>query len=136
MNALYAGLRDRMLKGFVWQDLPLIVGAWHGAYVFDETDVTTQDVIAAGGILSAYSLPLTNVIPRTGGYARSDMALLPTMPVGAEITFLTIMEDTGVLGQEKQLMYIDEANGLPFIPNGLDQYVQPDWLDLRGWFRA
>ena len=135
MNNIYANARERALASFNWVDLNLVLMAWHGAYVFDETDLTTADIVALGGVLDGVSLPLTNVLARPGGYARTDPALFPLMPVGPEVTFLTLVEDVGIAGQEKNILYMDEALGLPFVPNGLDQIIQPDWLERRGWFR-
>ena len=37
--------------------------------------------------------------------------------------------------KQKENPVIDEAFELPFVPNGLDLVIQPDWLSARGWFR-
>jgi hypothetical protein len=33
-------------------------------------------------------------------------------------------------------LFIDDAEGLPFTPNGLDVLIEPDWLLERGWAKA
>ena len=52
------------------------------------------------------------------------------MAIGDPITFFTMSDGLDLV------LYIDEALDLPFIPNGLDMVVQPDWLDQRGWWKA
>jgi hypothetical protein len=56
--------------------------------------------------------------------------LLPAVPVGPLVTWFTMTKAGTDL-----ILYIDDAEGLPFTPNGLDVPVTPDWLSNRGWFR-
>lgn len=137
MNALYALPRELLLKAALnWPTLAIYIQAWRGSYAFNEAHVTSADVTAAGGALVQTSLAATGAVVRPGGYGRTDPILLPTVPASPNpITFLTLSEITTLPGTHRLILFIDEAEGLPFVPNGLDQPVQPDWLNARGWFR-
>lgn len=133
-NQLYSADRVKFINGgFNWPSLPARLDAWRGSYVFDEAHASIADITAAGGVQVVVGLALSGKIAKPGGYAASNPAILPTVPVGAPVTFLVLMDTTGT---PVPIAYIDDAQGLPFTPNGLDQVVQPDWLQLRGWFRA
>jgi hypothetical protein len=126
MNQLYAGIRERAAKGlFNWPTVPAAVGAGRGPYVFDEAHASVTDIAAAGGTLVMFSFAV---------YVASNPALLPAIPVGAPVTFLILFDTTS--GAQTPLAYMEDGIGLPFTPNGLDWLVQPDWLDMRGWFRV
>jgi len=136
MNALYDSARQRMLlNDFNWPVLTLGVVAWRGPYTFLETDANVADISANGGQLVMVGLPLTNQAA-VDGYARSDTAILPNVPASPDpVTFLTLVETAGSVPDAKLIAFLDDAEGLPFVPNGQDQAVQPDWLQMRGWFR-
>lgn len=132
MNSLYAKPRELMAKGlFNWPAIPVVLSAWNGPYVFDEGDVTAGDLVSHGAIHVMDSLAITNAHVKPGGYCTSDPALLPLVPAGLDVLFLTLANNT----TSEVIAYLDEAIGMPFTPNGLDWLVQPDWLPLRGWFR-
>jgi hypothetical protein len=137
MNQIYSSPRERMLLNqFNWPTLPLAMVACRGPYVFMEEDEILGDIVASGGQLVQLGLPLLGMTVIEGGYARTDTAVIPLVPASPDpVTFLVIVEMTGVTNEAKLIVYIDEAIGLPFVPNGQDQTVQPDWIAKRGWFR-
>jgi hypothetical protein len=137
MNNLYSTARERMLSNdFYWPTLPLAMVACRGPYQFMEEDEVLADVLSSGGQIAQLGLPLLGLGVAEGGYARSDTAVIPLVPVSPDaVTFLLLVEMTGVTNDAKLIEYIDEAIGLPFVPNGQDQTVQPDWIAKRGWFR-
>jgi len=137
MNVLFDIARQRMISNqFDWATMAVSVVAWRGPYTFLETNETTADITAGGGQLVMVGLPLLNQLAMPGGYARSDTAVVPDVPASPDaVTFLTLVEMAGAVEEYPLIAFIDDAVGLPFVPNGQDQRVQPDWLQLRGWFR-
>lgn len=137
MNNLYSSPRERMLLNqFNWPTLPLAMVACRGPYVFKEEDETLADITASGGQIAQLGLPLLDMVVIDGGYARSGTAVIPLVPASPDpVTFLIIVEMTGVTADAKLIVYLDDAIGLPFVPNGQDQTVQADWIARRGWFR-
>jgi hypothetical protein len=134
LNQLYGKPRERMLKAtFDWVALDLRLVAWSGVYDFDETHETITDM--AGPTLRGISIAITGKVVKTYGYARTDPVVIPGITVGPQVSFLTLCEYAAVPDNMPLLLYIDQAEGLPFVPNGLDWVVHPDWLDQQGWFR-
>lgn len=133
MNDLYDGARVRMLSNqFDWATLDVRLVAARGPYTFLPENATLADAVADGAELVVTSIPFTGLMVRPGGYAASDTAVLPDVPASTDpVTFLLMTE----AGSDLLIAYIDDAEGLPFAPNGQDQNVQPDWIHLRGWFR-
>ena len=134
MNSLYAYPRERMLGAFNWTGLDIMLIAWSGTYAFNEGHVLTAAVLASGAVAQSSSLPATGIMVRPGGYARTNPIVLPNVPV-VQISFLTLCERGLSPDQHQLICFLDEGVGLPFMGTGLDQPVQPDWLNARGWFR-
>jgi hypothetical protein len=136
LNSLYDVVRPRFLNlTFDWVNLDIALVAWRGSYIFDPLHATVADVTAAGGELVAQSLLLLGKEVSPSGYARSLDAVFPAVPPGAPITFLTMIEAAVSPAPLPLICYIDEAEGMPYKPMGLDITVQPDWLAERGWWR-
>jgi hypothetical protein len=139
MNRLYSRNRIKFLNTqFDWANRQMIMTCCRGPYTFDEEHITSDELVANGAELVASSLPMTGQTAMPGGYAMSDLIVVPAVPANTlPVTFLVLFDVTeaGTVGNVP-LVYIDEAMGLPFVPNGLDQQIQPDWLNHRGWFRA
>lgn len=130
MSSLYAVARSRMLKAtFDWVNIPARLHAFAVPYLFDESHATLSQV----GVPVASSLNLTGQVVSPAGYARSDSAVLIDVPAGQTVTFLILAEHGPV--DPPLIAFIDEAEGLPLLTNGLDQVVVPDWIQQRGWFR-
>lgn len=139
MSGLYASIRERLLyQSFDWQGADLELQAWSAGH-FDETHIRVSDLVTAGGTPQSNSdLPLGPPFVMPGGYAASDWLILPGsgFDVGVMVNFLTLSDRAGGNTADPLLiLYIDEADGLPFTPNGLDYVVTPDWLLNRGWWR-
>lgn len=136
MNQLYATARQRLLKATLdWEDTDLDVRLllFNTAYTFVETHTTVTNV----GTPKAQSELLLVKSATSLGYARSSAAVFASIAVGAPVTFGVLVEDIGGAASTwKLLAYIDEAEGLPFTPNGIAYKVVPDWLSSQGWFRA
>jgi hypothetical protein len=120
-----------MVRGlFDWDNIDVrMYGFTDPAYVFDENDAILSHV----GVPVTTSLTLTGMVATATGFCRSDAAVLVSVPIGPPIRFL-ILAEYGPL-DPPLIAYIDMGEGLPYIGNGLDQVVIPDWLDERGWFR-
>ena len=72
----------------------------------------------------------------TDGTSQTNQVVIPTVAIGAPISFLTMSDRNVNQTLSTVILYIDEALDLPFIANGLDMVVQPDWLAKRGWWKA
>lgn len=136
MNTFYARYRDHLLAADTpWTGLPVGLVAWSGIYFFDEAHITVANVQTAGGTVVSVAEPNPTTIAGPGGYAITDAMLLKAVPVGPPVSFLTLIRVGPSVPTSELIAYINQAEGLPFIPNGLDIVVQPDWLNRRGWFR-
>jgi hypothetical protein len=136
MNKLYDAARQRMLLGTLdWTALDLVLVALSGTPVFNATDSTVNAVSAHGAVIAGYSASLANKSVTSTGYAKSGPAVVTALAVGPNVTHFVIAERQSPSGNSKPLYYIDDAHSLPYVPNGLDLIVQPDWLSEQGWFR-
>ena len=137
MNRPYAHVREEMLNAvFNWPATDLELQCWT-AGVFDETQMYVSQLVAAGGIPSAKSTAPIHTFVETGGYASSDGVLLPgaSFTVGERIVFMTLSDRTGALADPKLVLWVDDAEGFPFVADGLDVLITPDWVLHRGWWR-
>jgi hypothetical protein len=138
MSAPYAGIRERLLYNtFSWLSADLELQAWSGGH-FNEQHVRVSDLIASGGVPQSKSQEAASPFIRPGGYASSNALILPGtgFSVGASITFLTMNDRaSGSAADPILVLFIDDADGLPFVANGLDYVVEPDWLFKRAWWR-
>ena len=82
-----------------------------------------------------YSQPIVgmNVLP--DGLGQTGPVVIPAVPIGMPVTHFTLVFHNAVENNSQLILYIDDAEGLPFTPNGLDMVIQPDWLQGRGWWR-
>lgn len=121
---------------FNWPQLSLVLTAWGGIPVFDPTHTTIATIAAAGPVDLGRSLGIGHQTVAADGSCQSDNVVIPTPPIGQDVTFFTMSELQTDYAASKLLFFIDDAKVLPFTPNGLDLIVTPDWLENRGWFRA
>lgn len=133
MNQPYDIARYRFVTaGLNWLNLNLLLTAWSGAPKFVATDKLLSDITTRGQTtFRGTSQAITVTAVSTDGTAQTNGVVIPGITVGANVTHFTMGEAGGAL-----ILYIDDALGLPFSPNGLDIIIQPDWLQQRGWFRA
>jgi len=137
MNSLYNVARRKMVTGaFSWYDLDVVLIGWSGPYKFDEDHVTSGNVTAALGVERTRSLPNVAMGVTPEGIVQTASYVLPRVPVGPPIIFLTLAVPSTTPGGDELIAYYDDGEGLPYTTKGLDVVVQPDWLNARGWFRA
>ena len=130
MSDIYDVARYRLMTGaFDWLTANLVLTAWSGTPVFSATDEVITDVAAHGPVARGSSLPITSKTVTTDGTGQTNQVVIPAVAIGDPITFFTMSDGTALI------LFIDDAIELPFIPNGLDMLVQPDWLEQRGWWR-
>ena len=137
MNTVYNYARYKLMTGsFDWTATDLMLTAWSGTPTFVAVDKTIANVVAHGLTERGSSLPITAKSVLADGTAQTNQVVIPAVTIGAPITFFTMSERKPTHAQSELILYIDEAIELPFIPNGLDMVVQPDWLSKRGWWKA
>jgi len=120
---------------FDWIGMNLALVAWSGTPDFVPTDQHVDDIVARGNAVArGVSLPITQKTVAADGTTQTNQVVIPGVGVGAPITHFTLVDDQ--VGGDTLLYFVDTALDLPFDPNGLDMVIQPDWLSMRGWFRA
>lgn len=136
MNQIYDISRYSMLTNqFDWLTFNLLLYLFSGSPVFDPTDITMADVTAANPGLVGTSQPVLGNAVTADGTAQTGPVLVPLVPIGPNVTFMVMAIATGVFATGKPVLLVDDAEGLPFTPNGLDMVIQPDWAQARGWYR-
>lgn len=137
MNSVYDGARyDLLTASLDWPGDPLRLVAWSGELDFTPADRTVADITTrALAAVVGSSLPITVQSVSANGTAQTNQVVIPAPPVGPPVTFFTMGRKAPAVGNDELILYIDQALGLPFIPNGLDLVVQPDFLQARGWWR-
>jgi hypothetical protein len=136
-NSLYNSAAYAMATGtFDWTDIPLVLSAWAGTPTFDATHLKIADIKALGSVELGWSLPITAQSVAADGTMQTNHVVIPTVPIGQNVTWFTMSGSQGIHDNNRLIMFIDHAKELPFVPNGLDLLVTPDWLAQRGWGRA
>lgn len=131
MSQIYDRARYDLLTGALpWLTTDVLLHAFTGAPVFDPTHDTMAEVIAANSAALGTSLPMTGMGATAEGVAQTDPAVIPNVPIGPNVTWFVLAKDSGL-----PLLLVDDAQELPFVPNGLDLVVSPDWAYQQGWFR-
>jgi hypothetical protein len=138
LNTIYNEARRRLATAALnWPAIDLVLVAWTGTPTFYANDKIVSDVAAHGAAPAAYSQTIVHKAVALDGTAQTDHVLLPMVPIGSTITYFTMCQRHPTVPEQSQLiLFIDDAENLPFEPNGLDIVVEPDWLENRGWFRA
>lgn len=138
MNQPYDAARYSMVThSFDWLGYDLVLTAWGGLPSFVATDKKVSDIVARGGApLIGVSLPVTAKSVLSDGTCQTNQVVIPAVPVGPAVTYFTLCKRATPVDQSDLLLFIDDAENLPYSPNGLDLVVQPDWALQRGWFRA
>ena len=136
MNNIYdVARRSLLLAAHNWTTTPLVLFAFSGTPVFDPTDVNMAEVATTNPGLRGTSMPVLNKTVTIDGTAQTDPIVIPGIVVGPDVTHFVLSRNTGSYVTSMPILFIDEAFELPFVPNGLDLVIQPDWLSARGWFR-
>jgi len=136
MNQPYDIARYKFVTGtFDWLTMNLVLVAWSGTPNFVATDQHINDITGRGVTTArGVSLPITQKNVAADGTTQTNQVVIPDVAIGQPITHFTLVDDQ--VGGDTLLYFIDEALDLPFDPNGLDMVIMPDWLSMRGWFRA
>lgn len=135
-NQPYDVARFRMLTANLdWPNLNLVLSLWSGTPAFVATHQLISHIKGAGGNELGVSLPVTLTSVPASGYAVTNNIVVPEVPIGPSVTWMTMSERVSPHDNSKLLLFIDEALDLPFVSNGLDIVITPDWLNQRGWFR-
>lgn len=121
---------------FDWNALTLGLIALSGTPTFVATDTTLTLVMSHGAVNEGVSLAVTGQNVLTDGTVQTDPIVIPGITVGPDVTHFVLIKKHVTIGLSMPIEFIDDADGLPFVPNGLDLTVQPDWLAQRGWFLA
>lgn len=136
MNSIYdIARRWTHVSQFDWPTLDMVLCAFSGTPAFFPTDVTLAQVVSHGVVYVNGSLDLTGQSVSADGTCQSGPAVIPLVPVGPDVTHFVLFKKLAPANTSQPILFIDDAEGLPFAPNGLDMVVQPDWLQGRGWFR-
>lgn len=135
VNKIYNVARFQMVTAaFDWIGFDLALIALRGAPAFVATDTTLTLVLSHGATQAGVSLAIGGKVVLPDGTVQSNPVVIPGITAGADVTHFVMVKKTLVLGNSTPLEFIDDAEGLPFVPNGLDLTIQPDWLAQRGWF--
>ena len=136
MNGIYDEARVKSLTANLnWLTTDLMLVAWAGSPSFVPTDKFVADIKARGAVVLGYSLAITEQMVSTDGTAQTNAVVIPTVPVGSPVTWFTMCTKNTPVDNSELILFVDQADGLPFEPNGLDMVVTPDWLQNRGWWR-
>lgn len=136
MNDVYDKARVQLLSAQLdWRSIPLVLSAWSGTPTFNPTHQKIADISSATNVERGYSIQITGQSVAADGTAQTNTVVLPEVPIGAPITWFTMAWSNATHDQSTLILYIDQAEGLPFTANGLDIVVTPDWLENRGWWR-
>lgn len=138
MPAIYDNARVRLLRAELdWESIELVLIAWGGEPDFVPTDDAVGDIDArANAVRLAESLAVIEASVSPDGSAQTGAAVVPGVPIGMPVTWLTLCEKNASPSLHRPILSIEDAIGLPMDPNGLDLVVQPDWLAMRGWFKC
>ena len=138
MNDIYDHARVKLLTAaFNWPATDLVLAAFTIPPDFVPTDSVLGDITARyGGATTVYlSQPITEKTVSTNGTAQTNHVVIPDVAVGPTVKWFAMCKRGATPPDAELILYVDEAIELPFVPNGLDLVVSPDWLDNRGWWR-
>jgi hypothetical protein len=136
VNSLYDRARVELLTARIdWNIIDLVVSAWSGTPNFVATDTSIHDLKLRGANELGYSLPINGTSVWPDGSAQTDTVLIPEVPIGPDITWFTMAKKLPTHDDSTMILFVDDAEGLPFVTNGLDVVINPDWLQQRGWFK-
>lgn len=137
MNKPYDAARVRMVTAALdWPATNIVLSLWSGTPTFDPKHTTVDSILSLGFKELGYSQVNANTTVAGDGTTQSDAMVIQNVPIGPDVTWMTMSESWSTHNSSKLLLYIDEAMFLPFVTNGLDIIVTPDWLQQKGWFRA
>jgi hypothetical protein len=133
VSGIYDNFRQKLLTAsFDWRSEDYLLTAWSGLPDFVPADASLTDILTrANATLQAMSLPILGKAVSFDGTAQTGPVVIQGIPATEVVSFFVMSADPS----DEPLLFIDDAEGLPWTSNGLDLVVQPDWLYERGWFR-
>ncbi len=135
-NQLYDDARFKLSTGsFDWRAIDLVLTAWAGTPDYAQTDRTLSDIVGRGGVALGHSMPVTSKTVSSDGTVQTNQVIIPAVPIGQNVTWFTFAKRTATVNLSELIEFIDDVDGLPFVPNGLDMVINPDWVQDQGWWR-
>lgn len=124
--------------GLDWRTADMVLTAWSGTPTFNPTHRVVGDLSLAVGAANKLgnSLPIVDSTVSVEGYNQTSAVIIQGVAVSKQVNYFTMSLRSGVPDQSELLLFVDTADGLPFVSNNLDIVVIPDWAAARGWFRA
>jgi hypothetical protein len=136
-NSIYDSARYRFGKALLdWSTAPLFLLAYSGTPVFYPEDTAVSDITArAETLMVSQSQAIAGKNVTLQGFLQTGPVVFEEVPIGPPITHFIMVSQSALLPAAIPLLYIDVAENMPYVPNGLDIVVTPDWLEQRGWGR-
>jgi hypothetical protein len=137
VSGIYDAARQKFATAALdWRTQTLIVSAWAGSLDFNPADVTIASITGRGRVEAGTSLDMTGLAVAANGSCRSQPVVIPGIAAAVSVGWFTIAQKGATHAASNLLVFIDQiVPALPFIGNGLDLVLQPDWLSAQGWFR-
>lgn len=135
-NAIYNVARYRFaIAAIDWRAANTLLVAWSGTPDFNPADGTVAAIKARGNTELGRSLAITAKTVAAAGNLQTNNVVIPAIATGPTITWFTMCLEQIAADNAIPLLFVDDAENLPFVCNGIDVTVQPDWAESRGWGR-
>jgi hypothetical protein len=135
-NAIYDIARYRFATAAIdWRAADLTLVAWGSPPDFDPADEDVAAITARGNAELSRSLAITSKTVDTPGDLQTNIVVIPAIAAGPTIRWFTMCLVGITPSQAVPLLFIDNAENLPFVCNGLDILVQPNWAENQSWGR-
>lgn len=136
MNGIYDIARHSFAIANVdWRAIEAFLIAWGSVPDFNPADDTVADIKARGNTELARSLAITSKSVAATGAMQTNNVVIPGVAPGPTIRWFTMCYAGATDALTMPLLFIDDAEDLPFECNGLDVIVQPNWAEARSWGR-
>lgn len=136
MNILYNVARNQFATGSIdWRVFNPVFIAWGGTPDFNPLDTIVSHIKARGNVELSRSLPITSKTVTPAGNLQTNNVVLPSVPAGSTVTWFTFCRAGVTADGATPLLFVDDAENLPYDTDGLDVIITPDWVEARGWGR-
>jgi hypothetical protein len=138
-NGIYDFARYLLSTGNLdWRAADMVLTAWSGVPTFNPKHRIVGEIAAVVGAANKLgdSLPIVDSTVDAEGYNQTSNVVIQGVAVNKQVNFFTMSLRHPVPNEAELLLFVDTADGLPFVSNNLDIVVIPDWAEARGWFRA
>jgi len=135
-NAIYDAARYRFaIAALDWRAANTLLVAWSGVPDFLPGDTTVAAIKGRGNVELGRSLAILAKTVAAAGNLQTGNVVIPAIAAGPTITWFTMCLEQVAPDNAIPLLFVDDAENLPFACNGIDVTVQPDWAESRGWGR-